>query len=89
MVPPVLQIIHQVLALAGIAAAVILLPLACRRRHLAAWFLACALLTLPVSAAITGALSTPHDRYQSRIVWLPLCIALFSAPSLMRRRTPP
>lgn len=88
MVPPVLQIIHQALALAGIAAAVILLPLAWRRRHLAAWFLAFALLTLPVSAAITGALSTPHDRYQSRIVWLPLCIALFSAPSLMGRRTP-
>jgi hypothetical protein len=41
--------------------------------------------TLPLSAAITGGLSTPHDRYQSRIVWLPACIAFLSLLALTRR----
>jgi hypothetical protein len=34
-------------------------------------FLLTVLVTLPLSAAITGALSAPHDRYQARIMWLP------------------
>ena len=85
-VPPPLAATHRAVVLAGIAAAVLLLPVACRRRHVAAWFLAVTLLALPLSAAITGGLSTPHDRYQSRIVWLPTCIAFLSAPALLRRR---
>ena len=84
--PPPLALTHRVTALAGIAAALLMLPIAWRRRHVAAWFLAVALLALPVSAAITGGLSTPHDRYQSRIVWLPTCIAFLSVPALLRRR---
>jgi len=78
--------LHRFIALAGIAAALLLLPIAARRRHVAAWFLATALLTLPVSAAITGGLSVPHDRYQSRIVWLPAAMVFLSLPALMRRR---
>ena len=85
-VPEPLAILHRVAALAGIVAAALLLPVARRRRHRAAGFLAMALLTLPVSATITGGLSTPHDRYQSRIVWLPACVALLSLPALLRRR---
>jgi hypothetical protein len=83
-VTPPLAITHWVVALAGIAAALILLPVAWRRRHVAVWFLAVSLFVLPVSAAITGGLSTPHDRYQSRIVWLPACLAFMTVVALMR-----
>ena len=85
-VPRALGLLHRVTALAGIAAAVVLLPVAWRRRHAAAWFLAGSLLTLLLGAAITGGLSTPHDRYQSRIVWLPAAMAFLSVPALIRRR---
>jgi len=85
-VPPPLGFLHRATALAGIAAAIVLLPVAWRRRHAAAWFLAVSLLTLPLSAAITGGLSTPHDRYQSRIVWLPAAMAFLSVPALIRHR---
>jgi hypothetical protein len=43
------------------------------------------LIALPVSAAITGGLSAPHDRYQSRIMWLPPFIAVVSLASLRQR----
>jgi len=85
-VPPWLAALHEAAALTGIAAALVLLPLAWRRRHVAAWYLAVALLTLPLSAAITGGLSTPHDRYQSRIVWLPAAMAFLTLPALAGRR---
>lgn len=85
-VPPPLAIAHRVVALAGFAAALLLLPIAWRRRHVAAWFLAGALLALPISAAITGGISTPHDRYQSRIVWLPAAMAVLTVAALTRRR---
>ncbi|HEX2941034.1 MAG TPA: hypothetical protein VHO91_08305 [Rhodopila sp.] len=42
------------------------------------------LLSLPISAAVTGALSGPHDRYQSRIMWLPPFVALAALPSVRR-----
>jgi hypothetical protein len=85
-VPAWLAIVHHVVGLAGIVAALSLLPVAWRRRHVSAWFLATALLALPLSAAITGGLSTPHDRYQSRIIWLPACVAFLALPALGRRR---
>ena len=86
--PPALAALHGAVALAGIGAALVLLPIAWRRRHDAAWFLAAALVTLPIGAAITGGLSTPHDRYQSRIVWLPACVAFLAVPALARRAPP-
>ena len=85
-VPAVLMIAHRAAALVGIAVASLLLPLAWHRRHTATWFLAAALLALPLSAAITGGLSTPHDRYQSRIMWLPAAMAFLTVPALMDRR---
>jgi hypothetical protein len=84
-VPPPLALAHRIAALGGIVAALILLPLAWRRRHVAAGFLAVSLLVLPLSAAITGGLSTPHDRYQSRIVWLPACMVFLAVPALFGR----
>jgi len=43
--------------------------------------LACVLVGLLANAAVTGALSKPHDRYQARIVWLlPLVAGLALAP---------
>jgi hypothetical protein len=84
-VPPPLVLAHRIAALGGIGAALVLLPVAWCRRHVAAWYLAFALLALPLSAAITGGLSAPHDRYQSRIVWLPACIAFLSVPALWQR----
>ena len=83
--PSWLAMLHRGVALAGIAAALVLLPLTWRRGHPATLFLAVALLTLPVSATITGALSTPHDRYQSRVVWLPACVVFLTLPLLFRR----
>jgi hypothetical protein len=85
-VPPALLAAHRIVALAGIAAAFALLPLAWRRRHMATWFLIVSLVTLPLSAAITGGLSVPHDRYQSRIVWLPAAMALLTMAALLPRR---
>jgi heme A synthase len=84
-VSPLLVLAHRIAALAGIAAALVLLPIAWHRRHVAAWYLVVALLALPLSAAITGGLSAPHERYQSRVVWLPACIALLSVAALAWR----
>ena len=83
--PPVLIHLHAALAVAGVMACLLLLPIACVRRAPCAGFLVAVLIALPVSAAITGALSTPHDRYQSRIMWLPPFIAAVSLASLRHR----
>ncbi len=83
--PPWLEALHAVVSLAGVAACIALLPLAMRRRHKAAAFLVVTLVVLPASAVITGGLSTPHDRYQSRIMWLPPFVAALSATALLRR----
>jgi hypothetical protein len=85
-VPDFLATIHQATALAGVAGSILLFPIALRRRAACSGFLLAVLLTLPVSAAITGALSAPHDRYQSRIMWLPPFIAVVSLVSLRRYR---
>ena len=83
--PPPLARLHIVIALAGVAACVLLLPLAIIRRARCRVFLLAVLIALPVNAMVTGALSTPHDRYQSRMMWLPPFIAVISLVSLMRR----
>ena len=84
-VPPPLARLHIVVALAGVAACLLLLPLAIIRRARCRVFLLAVLIALPVNAMVTGALSTPHDRYQSRMMWLPPFIAVISLVSLMRR----
>jgi heme A synthase len=84
-IPAWLDMVHRLAAVTGVAVSLVLLPLAIRRRHLAAGFLAAVLVGLPASALITGGLSTPHDRYQARVMWLPLCVALLAAPALRAR----
>jgi len=81
-VPAALAAIHQVVSLLGVAACFALLPAVARRRPQCLGFLAVVLLALPFGAAITGGLSTPHDRYQSRIMWLPPLVAILSFASL-------
>jgi peptidoglycan/LPS O-acetylase OafA/YrhL len=71
--------------LVGVGGCLFLLPVAFARRAPCAGFLLAALVVLPVSAAITGALSAPHDRYQSRIMWLPPFVAGVSLLSLRNR----
>jgi hypothetical protein len=85
-VPKFLATTHQATALAGVAGTMLLLPIALRRRAPCARFLLAVLLALPISAAITGGLSAPHDRYQSRIMWLPPFIAVVSLMALLRPR---
>jgi hypothetical protein len=75
--------LHRTAALLGVAACCALLPVALRRRHRVAGFLALVLLALPVNALIAGGLSGPHDRYQSRVMWLPPLLAALAIPALL------
>ncbi|WP_158930788.1 hypothetical protein [Acidisphaera sp. S103] len=84
-VPPPLAQVHEIVDLAGIIACALLVPGAFRRRTAHAGFLLAVLLVLPLSAAITGGLSAPHDRYQARIMWLPPFAAVVSFAALRRR----
>jgi hypothetical protein len=70
-VPAPLARIHQIVAVTGVVACALLLPGAFRRRTPCAGLLLTVLVVLPLSAAITGGLSAPHDRYQARVMWLP------------------
>jgi hypothetical protein len=81
-VPLVLAGIHLAAALAGVVGCAILLPVAFGRRARCFGFLLAVVIALPVSAAISGGLSAPHDRYQSRIMWLPPFVAVVSLLSL-------
>lgn len=75
-IPGWMQALHRAAAVAGIGFCLFLLV---RRRRDPAWtFAAVALFALTANAAITGMLSAPHDRYQSRIVWLPAAVALLA-----------
>ncbi len=78
-VPGWMQWLHADTAIAGVAAC-IALALSARGQRLQGFAVA-ALLALLVNAAITGGLSGPHDRYQSRIMWLPSFIALLGWPN--------
>jgi hypothetical protein len=84
-VPPLLARAHLILALGGVVVCIALLPVAFTRRAPCAGFLLAALVALPLNAAIAGGLSAPHDRYQSRIMWLPPFVAAASIASLRRR----
>lgn len=71
-----LQGLHLAVALAGLAGCVLLL-LALRQSAMTG-FAASVLLALLVNATMTGGLSGPHDRYQSRVMWLPPLITLLA-----------
>ncbi|HEY2071501.1 MAG TPA: hypothetical protein VGG48_18220 [Rhizomicrobium sp.] len=65
------------IAIVGLAALILFAAITTRRRE--AVFLTFIMLALWGNAAVCGALSNPHDRYQSRIVWLaPFALALMA-----------
>lgn len=80
---PVLRAITSPVAIAALLLLPVLALTAARRRDAPALaLLAVVLATLAVNAAMAGALSDVHDRYQSRIVWLaPLTILLVALRS--------
>jgi hypothetical protein len=84
-VPAPLAHLHRIAALIGVAGCLLLLPGAWRRRHPAAGLLIVVLVSLPVGAAVTGALSGPHDRYQARLMWLPPFAASLALATRGRR----
>jgi hypothetical protein len=84
-VPAPLPALHVAAALLGVALCGAVLVLGWRR-DVAAGFAAAALLTVLVNAGVTGCLSGPHDRYQSRVMWLPLAVALPALSAVLARR---
>jgi hypothetical protein len=77
-VPRWMATVHRAVALGGTIICLWLLAAGRPSRPISG-FLLTILVTLPLSAAITGALSAPHDRYQARIMWLPPFIAAVAA----------
>ncbi|MBS0562465.1 MAG: hypothetical protein JSR21_20650 [Proteobacteria bacterium] len=84
-VPEPLGALHIAAELAGVAGCLLALALGWRR-HVGAGFAAAALLAVLANAAVTGCLSGPHDRYQARIMWLPLAVAVPALPAMLGRR---
>jgi hypothetical protein len=83
-VPEWMQPLHRAAAIGGVVVCMAALPIALLRRHVAGGFIIAILLALLGNAAITGGLSGPHDRYQSRIMWLPPALALLASACLLR-----
>jgi hypothetical protein len=77
--------LHRAVALISVAICCVLVPVALHRRHRVAGFLVLVLLALPINALITGGLSGPHDRYQSRVMWLPPLLAALAIAGLAIR----
>jgi hypothetical protein len=82
-VPAWMQVLHIAVAIIGVVICCAALPIALRRRNVAAGFATAVLLALLGNAAITGGLSATRDRYQSRIMWLPAVIAILSTASML------
>lgn len=80
-VAPWLNALHATIALGSVAA----LPVLLRRRGVAGGLAVATLLAILANAAITGGLSMPHDRYQSRVMWLPATVVLLAAPRFIVR----
>jgi hypothetical protein len=85
LVPGWLLMLHRAVALISVAICCVLVPVALHRRHRVAGFLVLVLLALPINALITGGLSGPHDRYQSRVMWLPPLLAALAIAGLAIR----
>jgi hypothetical protein len=84
--PAGLATLHLVVNVAGIGLCLALLPLVWRRAPAQCGLLIVALLALPLSAVITGALSCPHDRYQARLGWVPALVGVLTLAGLPRNR---
>jgi hypothetical protein len=79
-------VLHQVSALLGGVATLAALILGLHRRDLAGGLCAAVLLCLVGNAALTGTLSGPHARYQSRVIWLVTFAPMVALPALTKRR---
>ncbi|MEL6979025.1 MAG: hypothetical protein AAGM38_10140 [Pseudomonadota bacterium] len=75
------------LAALGLALIALIAPQIRTRLSPAQWLFVLVLLGgVALNAGVTGAMSTPHDRYQARIAWLPpLAVMLIGAAALSRR----
>ena len=69
-VPSWIKLLHGLGFWAGFAATSLCMVVAARRRDPSALLCAAVLLCILGNAAVTGALSGPHDRYQNRVIWL-------------------
>jgi hypothetical protein len=78
--------IMEILGLAG-TGLVLSAGIARRRSSVSTlpWLAAMVLLALLGNAILTGSLSGPHDRYQSRVMWLPVLVVLLAAPDALSR----
>jgi hypothetical protein len=84
LVPAWMLRLHVVVAVTTIVlCSVLLMPRWRFRRD--ACFLAAVLVTLVANAAVCGGLSGPHDRYQSRVIWLPGAMAGLAIAARVRR----
>jgi len=96
--PTWLPALHATVSVTALLVSLTLLPGALRRRQPIAGFIVAMTLALLGNALITGGLSGPHDRYQSRLMWLPTLIAILGVAPVSilpaavwrgSRRTPP
>ncbi len=85
LLPEWMTMVHAGAAVGATAGLLVCLPGLLRRRDIMAGVSMAVLVVLLGNAAITGALSGPHDRYQSRVMWLP-AFAMFLA--VAQRRMP-
>ena len=82
---PAINLVQVPAMLAGVAALVVCLIVAWRRRdHLAVTLATLVLLAYAGNAFICGAISNPADRYGTRLAWLATLTALALLPRLMR-----
>ena len=87
-VPPGLPALHLAAVLATLAFCLAALPGALRRRAPSGGLIVASLAVLVLNAGVTGALSGPHARYQSRVMWLPVLAALLVGRGSPSRDTP-
>jgi hypothetical protein len=87
-VPRWLQTLHTASAVAGIAGCIALCIGPGRRRRVGFSLATATLVALLANAAIAGGLSGPHDRYQSRITWLPPFIAVLGIAAVRPATAP-
>jgi hypothetical protein len=83
--PPWWAMTEQVVGGAGILGCLLASIAGWRRDRLAAGFCATVVLVLLANAGLLGALSGPHARYQSRIMWLPVLATIFTAGRAVSR----
>ncbi len=79
-VPSWMETSDRISILAGLLGLSFVFLRALRRPCPSAGLCAAVFLAVLGNALITGGLSCPHDRYQSRVIWLPAAIALLALP---------